>query len=380
VVTIICEPDRPYAERIAAGIGGEVRVVTTLQAAAHALSESDDTSVLVIGPGHELEPVLVFVAALPLSHPDVEMVLVREDPTDRAVDRALVLGVREVVVAQDNVQAIVAAVRRTARAPASGRPPGRIVTVFSAKGGAGKTTLATNLAAVLHDGGSRKVCLLDLDLTFGDVASTLALEPVRSLVDALEWGGGLDSGRLSSLITVFRPGLDCILAPAGPGEGARVPAVLIAELLAALPSEYDFIVVDTPAQLSSHVLTALDAAHHQVLLTTPERPSLKNLRLTLDMCDLLGYPREVRAIVVNRSDSRVGLSRTEVEDLVRHPIAGHLPSRRDVPASINRGVPLTLTESEHMFSLAVRRLVNEQIVLTGSDVPAPEQQSWSWWW
>jgi MinD-like ATPase involved in chromosome partitioning or flagellar assembly len=379
VVTIVCEPDRPYAERIASGVGGEVRVVAALQAAAHALPESGDTSVLVIGPGHELEPVLVFVAALPLSNPGVRVVLVREDSTDRAVDRALAVGVREVVVAQGNVQAIEEAVRRTADAPSSGRPPGHIVTVFSAKGGAGKTTLATNLAAVLHDGGNRKVCLLDLDLTFGDVASTLALEPARSLVDALAWGGGLDSARLSSLVTVFRPRLDCILAPAGPGDGNRVPAVLVAELLAALPTEYDYIVVDTPAQLSSHVLTALDAAHHQVLLTTPERPSLKNLRLTLDMCDLLGYPREVRAIVVNRSDSRVGLSRTEVEDLVRHPIAGHLPSRRDVPASINRGVPLTMTEPEHMFSLAVRRLVNEQIVLT-TDVPAPDQQSWSWWW
>src|SRR4029450_8632936 len=103
VVTIICEPDRPYAERIAAGIGGEVRVVTTRPAAGHALSEPNHTAGLVTGPAPELEPVLVFVAPLPLSHPDVEMVLVREDPTDRAVDRALGLGVREVAVAPDTV-------------------------------------------------------------------------------------------------------------------------------------------------------------------------------------------------------------------------------------------------------------------------------------
>ena len=99
MVTIVCEPDRPYAEHIASGVGGGARVVTTLQAAARALSDSGGTSVLVIGPGHELEPVLVFVAALPLSNPDVRVVLVREDPTDRAVVRALALGVRGVVVA-----------------------------------------------------------------------------------------------------------------------------------------------------------------------------------------------------------------------------------------------------------------------------------------
>jgi MinD-like ATPase involved in chromosome partitioning or flagellar assembly len=376
-VTIVCEPDQPYAGLLAAELGGDVRVVASLPAAAEALADGQDRSVLVIGPGLELEPVLAFAAALPAGRPGVRLVLVRHEPSDRSIDRALSAGVREVVAA-DNVAVVADAVRRVARAPAAG-PSGRIVTVFSAKGGAGRTTLATNLAAVLHDGGSKQVCLLDLDLAFGDVATTLALEPVRGLVDALDWAGGLDAERVSSLVTVFRPGLDCILAPAGPGDGARVPAVLVAELLAALPAVYDYVVVDTPAQLSSTVLTALDAAHHQMLLTTPERPSLKNLRLVLDMCDLLGYSREVRAIVVNRSDSRVGLSRFEVEDLIRSPIASHLPSRRDVPASINRGVPLAMTDPDHMFSLAVRRLVTEQITPAASATGIGEQ-SWSWWW
>jgi pilus assembly protein CpaE len=380
-VTIICEPDQPYAVLLAADIGGDARIVSNLRAAVTGVA---DGTVVVLGPGLELEPVLTFVARLLDRLPDVRVVLLRHDPSRRAIARAFSAGIREVVPASD-VAAVVDAVRRVTPSAAGEasrhRPAGRIVTVFSAKGGCGKTTLATNLAAVLHAGGARRVCLVDLDLVFGDVASTLDLEPERSLVDAL---GRLDADRIADLVTSFRPGLDCILAPAGAGEGARVPPGLVGDLLALLPAVYDYVVVDTPAQFSANVLTALDAAHHQVLLTTPERPALKNLRLTLDMLDLLSYPRETRAIVVNRADSRIGLTAPEVEDLVRSPIAGQLPSRWDVPASIDRGVPLVMTDPDHVVSLAIRRLAAEHIAPAlpppvVQTEPATSDHSWRWW-
>jgi len=185
-------------------------------------------------------------------------------------------------------------------------------------------------------------------------------------------------------VTPFRAGLDCVLAPARPGDSAKVSPERVGELLSALSTVYDHVVVDTPSQFSATVLAALDVTHHQILLTTPERPALKNLRLTLDMLDLLSYPRETRAIVVNRSDSRVGLTTGELEQLVRNPIAGLLPSRRDVPASINRGVPLALTSPEHVVTTAVRRLVDEHLterpaVPAPASDTAPNNQLWGWW-
>ncbi len=379
-MTIICEPDEPYAVLLAADIGGDARVVSTLRAA---VDGATDGTVLVLGPGLELEPVLTYVPRLLDRLPDVRVVLLRHDLARRATTRALSAGIREVVAAS-NTAGVVAAVRRVTPAPGAieHRPDGRIITVFSAKGGCGKTTLATNLAAVLHAGGGRRVCLVDLDLVFGDVASTLNLEPGRSLVDAL---GRLDADRVPGLVTPFRPGFDCLLAPAGPGEGARVPPGLVGDLLTLLPTLYDHVVVDTPAQFSANVLTALDSAHHQVLLTTPERPALKNLRLTLDMLDLLSYPRETRAIVINRSDSRIGLTAPEVEELVRGPIAGQLPSRWDVPASIDSGVPLVMSDPDHVVSLAIRRLAAEHIApalpppVAHHPEPATSDQSWRWW-
>lgn len=250
------------------------------------------------------------------------------------------------------------------------RGQGRIITVFAAKGGCGKTTLATNLAVVLNAGGNRRVCLVDLDLTFGDVASSLRLEPVRSLADAVPRAGRLDLVATRALTTPFGPGLDCILAPERPGENEKVSPAVVGELLTELPRWYDYVVIDTPAQFSPRVLTALDASDHHVLLTTPERPALKNLRLTIDMLDLLCYCRDSRSIVFNRCDSSVGLSATEVERVVKSPIAGHIPSSRDVPTSTNLGEPLASAQPNHPVSLAVAEFTATHLIERRTRGPA----------
>ena len=99
--------------------------------------------------------------------------------------------------------------------------------------------------------------------------------------------GHLDVTALRSLLTRYRPGLDMLLAPVTPGDAEKVPPALVGELLAVLRGMFDFIVVDTPPQFTEHVLTAMDASAQLVLLTTPDMPALKNLRVALDMLDLL---------------------------------------------------------------------------------------------
>ncbi|HZX04963.1 AAA family ATPase [Kribbella sp.] len=241
--------------------------------------------------------------------------------------------------------------------------PGRIITVYAAKGGCGKTTVATNLAVTLCARGTRRVCLVDLDLQFGDVACVLGLRTDRSLCDAVPWADSLTVENVAVLMTPFRPGLDCLLAPTGPGEASLITNELIDELLYVLRLIYDYVVVDTPAQFNTTVLSALDAADHQVLVATPERPSLKNLRMTLDVLDLL-YGANTRSVVVNRSDTHAGLTNADVDQLVRSPVTVQLPNWTDVPASINRGEPLTAGCPDHPVSQAVRRLAD---LLAASD-------------
>jgi pilus assembly protein CpaE len=238
---------------------------------------------------------------------------------------------------------------------------GKVVTVFAAKGGCGKTTLSTNLGVVLSRGGHR-VCVVDLDLAFGDVAITVKLTPTRTIVDALPMAGHVDVTGAASLLTSYRPGLDMLLAPVTPGDAEKVPPSLTGELLSVLRGMFDYVVVDTPPQLSEHVLSVMDVSAHHVLIATPDVPTLKNLRLTLDLLDLLSYPREIRSVILNRSDLKAGLTAQDVERVARCPIVARVPSSRAVTVSINEGFPITLAHPGHQVSQAITRFAEQYLL------------------
>jgi Flp pilus assembly CpaE family ATPase len=368
-VPILCEPASSAGELVIS-IDGEVRTADSLGAAAKLLDSDPTETLVVIGPRVVTSEALAFSAALRLARPVVGVILARQEVDVTLLTRALQSGVREVVTAGD-YGALAAACRRSYEvsrrmlappADDESAPEGQIVTVFAAKGGCGKTTLAINLGVALSRQPGSRVCVVDLDLAFGDVAISVQLDPVRTVVDALPMEGHLDVTGAASLLTRYQPGLEMLLAPVTPGDGEKVPPRMIGELLAVLRGMFDFIVVDTPAQFSEHVLTAMDVSSQLVLLTTPDVPALKNLRVTLDMLDLLSYPRQIRSVVVNRSDSKVGLSMEHVERVVRGPIAAHVPSSRAVPISINKGVPITLASPGHPVSQALTRFAQQRLV------------------
>lgn len=368
---ILCEP-ATSSGRLLYTIGGDVRAVDSLTETARMLDRDPHEFLVVIGPRAPTNEALAFAASLRMSRPAVGVVLTRHEVDVALLTSALQSGVREVVQAGDDA-ALAAACRRsyevsrrmvadnTPAVPEAGRH-GQIVTVFAAKGGCGKTTLATNLGVVLAMGTGHRVCIVDLDLAFGDVAISMQLDPARTVVDALPMAGHLDTTGAASLLTRYRPGLEVLLAPVTPGDAEKISPALVGELLTVLRSIFDYVVVDTPAQFSEHVLIAMDSSDHHALLTTPDVPALKNLRVTLDMLDLLSYPRQIRSIVVNRSDSKVGLSLEQVEQVVRCPISARVPSSRAVPISINKGTPITLDSPAHPVSHAIARFAQQRIL------------------
>jgi pilus assembly protein CpaE len=410
-VTILCEPDPAVAAELAASLAPEGTVRTVPDLAAAALSVEADTGegVVVIGRDAAIEQIVQFTQYLHAQRPTVAVIVLREVYQPEIVDEALAAGVLEVVPA-DNPAALADAYRRARsvrhavpvppdasplpdvppladvllgppvaldsapvemskhaegepRHGEAASPSGMIITVFSPKGGSGKTTIATNLAVALSGSGHR-VCLIDLDLEFGDVAISLRLTPVRTLVDAVMTDiTGDDGDAIQLLVTPYKDGMDCILAPIDPGEAEKIPAGLVTDLVGQLRYRYDYVVIDTPSQFSEHVLAALDASDRHVLITNPELPAMKNLRLTLDMFDLLGYDRRRRSIVFNRADDSAGLTAAEVEEALKSPITVHVPASRDVPASINRGVPIVSAKPDHPVSAAIRAFAKKELVM-----------------
>jgi len=364
-MTILFEPHRRDAQQFAVLLGNDAHTATTTADLASMLRQNQGEMLAVLGPGVELEDALAIAAEYRVARPAMGVILLRERLDVGLLGEAIRAGVREVVAANDPAGLLAACARSLEvsrqMAPVNVRRTGggaefdaRIITVFAAKGGCGKTTLATNIAIALAAGGARRVGLIDLDLAFGDVAIMLQLVPERSIAEAVGLGDQLDETSVRALITPYAPGLDTLLAPAGPAEAERVTQGLVADVLRIARGMFDFLVVDTPPQFTDHVLTALDASHVHVLLTTPDIPALKNLRITLDTFDLLDLPKESRVVVLNRSDAKVGLTASDIERVIRVPIMAHVPSSRDVPVSINRGVPIMVDNPQHPVSKAIR--------------------------
>jgi pilus assembly protein CpaE len=227
---------------------------------------------------------------------------------------------------------------------------------------------------VLADKGKRQVCLVDLDLAFGDVAIALQLFPSHTIADAIPLGDTLDAQGVAGLLTPHSPGLTTLVAPLEPGVASSIPAELVGRILDVLREQYDFVVVDTPPAFDDQVLAAFDRSDMIALLATLDIPAVKNLKLTLETMELLNYPPERYCVVMNRADAKVGLAVSDVEKTLGARVVAQIPSSRDVPASTNRGVPLALEQPRHPVTLALKAFADSYLLPASSvdeSIPQP---------
>lgn len=365
-MTILWDNGTDATERYGYAVADVLHIVESAAMATRALQSLPSEPLLLIGPDVGLQAACDLTEGIRIDRPEVGVVLLRRRLDVTVLGQALRAGVREVVTA-DDLPALSEACRHSrqlsqrlgGQSGSAAAREGKIVTVFSAKGGVGKTTFATNLGAHLASTGSTTL-LVDLDLAFGDVAISLQLLPERTMTDVVAMTGHLDEHGLASVVTTHAPsGLDAVCAPSEPGDADRISGHTVTELLRVAKRCYDFVIVDTPPAFTEHVLAAFDVSDQQVLIATLDIPALKNLRLTLDTLDLLGSPRESRVVVLNRSDAKVGLRPEDVVTSIKQEIAVMVPSSIDVPASVNRGVAIVIESPKHPVSMAFRQLVDQ---------------------
>jgi pilus assembly protein CpaE len=272
---------------------------------------------------------------------------------------ALRSGIRE-VVSSDDAAALVAASKRSISVSAqlveankvtgSVLARGKVLIVFSAKGGCGKTTLSVNLAHALATHTDSKVALLDFDLQFGDIAVALQIEPKKTISDAISMQSNLDDLGIKSLMVHQEKNLDILLAPTNPTDIEYISTELIDNLLESMRNSYDYIVVDTPPAFTDVILRVFDQADRCFLLTTLDMPAIKNLKLVISTLEALNISKSKLDFVLNRSDIKSGLTLREVEEMVGETFTSLIPSSNDVSASTNRGVPLVVENPRHPVS------------------------------
>jgi pilus assembly protein CpaE len=233
------------------------------------------------------------------------------------------------------------------------------VTVFSPKGGTGKTVIATNLAAACAKFEGRKTLLLDLDLQFGDAAIMLGVEPEKTIYDLVVAPGELDTEKLAGYTTKHACGLEVLPAPLRPEDAELVTEAKLGRLLEVARESFDVIVVDTSPFFHGPMLATLDRTDELMLLCSLDVPTLKNLRLALQTLDLLSFPKQRVGIVLNRSNSKVGMKPNEVEGALGMKVRFEVPSDRAVPLAVNRGNPVVLAEENADVSKAIRSMAKE---------------------
>jgi pilus assembly protein CpaE len=222
---------------------------------------------------------------------------------------------------------------------AHGAEPASLVCILGPKGGTGKTVTACNLAVALAEQGQR-VCLVDLDLHFGDVGLGLRLTPERTIYDLARAGGTLDAEKVDDYLTDHESGVRVLLAPVRPDHAGAVAPDFISEVLALLRSMSDFVIVDTPAGFSAEVITAVDNSTDIVVVGMLDAFSLKDTKLGLETLDRMGYNPGAIRVILNRADSHVGIGKDDVAAILDRQPDVLVPSQRDIPRTVTQGAPI----------------------------------------
>jgi len=285
------------------------------------------------------------------------------------LERAFSNGCVDVVAVDASLPAVAAesiafAIRKAvvaARRSAGKR--GHVITVFSPKGGTGKTVTSTNVAAALVRRARQRVLLLDLDLQFGDVAMMLGLGPVRTLHDVLSAPGELDEHKLEGFTLRHSSGIDVLAAPDRPEEAELLTDEKMSRLLEVAVASYDTVVVDTSPYFHGPMLSALDFTDTLLLLSGPDMPTLKNLRLVRETLDQLSFPKDRIRIVLNRAGEREGIGAAELA-AADMPVTYELPHDSAVSAGVNRGVPAVIGDEGAPYACAVTAMALDVVGAT----------------
>ena len=325
---------------------------------------SDDVHAVLLGAGHDgtpVTPMLETDVAVIRLHTQAPVVLLVPEAQPGLVETAFRAGVDDVLVLPQPAETISFAIRKAhetgGRAGGHGFdrdvPRGRVVTVFSPKGGTGKTVLSTNLAAYLAQKSGKRVLLIDLDLQFGDAAIMLGLDPQRTMHELVQAPGTLDAGKLAGYTTRHRSGLDVLAAPMRPEEAELVTESKVLQLLEVAREAYDLVVVDTSPFFYGPMLAVLRPTDQLLMLCGLDVPTLKNVKLSLQTLEMLGFPSSRVSLVLNRVTPKVGLTKSDVEGVLGLDVSFEIPNDPVVAPAVNSGAVAALVEGESEFAQAV---------------------------
>jgi pilus assembly protein CpaE len=325
------------------------------------LQETSPDLLLVACEGYS-DRALYFIDSAVKQQPDRPVVVLTTGSPNGFVRRVFESGADDIVTLPEAPDRIAFALekaiaRRRGAAVASGIALAPMVCVLGPKGGTGKTLVSTNLVVALASAG-HKAALVDLDLQFGDVGLAMGLRPDKTIYDLARSGGSLDEDKLDAYLIRHSSGARILLAPTRPDHASSVTVDFLRDVFANLRAMHDYVIVDTPPGFTPEVIAAIDSSSHVCMVGMLDSLSLKNTKLGLETLELMGYDPNRIALLLNRADTRVGITQEDVEAIIGRAPEVFVPSDRQIPISVNDGTPIVLAEDRSEAARSFRKLAD----------------------
>ncbi|WP_321380386.1 AAA family ATPase [Trichococcus shcherbakoviae] len=310
--------------------------------------------ILLMGSGTTGER---YVFAEKVSHqfPLTNIIMIEEVLLEETMHNALFSGAKDVLIKPVDAEKLMNAIYRihqlqehivvaksdTPQKKIRKKELGQVYTVFSTKGGVGKTFVSINLAASLAKNSEKRVVLVDLDLDFGNAALALNLYPKFTIMDVIDNIRHMDSDMIESYLIPHESGIKVLPANLQPNMNDFINADHIHVVLEALRESFDYVVVDMPGRFVETIMPALALADQLLVITTPELSSVRNIKALLATLKDLNFPQSKIRIVLNKEDSKGEIKKNDVETTLNKKVDATIElDYRRVLSSLNRGVPL----------------------------------------
>ncbi len=376
---LVVDEDASFIDEAKQLFDGRLPTVRSITEAV-ATTESGDLRMVLIGPSIANEEGIDAVRTLRNEDPSLILIAVADQVTSGLLRAAMRAGISEVIEAPLTEEKIEEAIKQFANdvlkrkvaavvPVATHKDEGQVIVVMSAKGGSGKTVVATNLAILLTRFEDKRVALVDADLQFGDVCLVLQLEPRFTLVNAAHELHHLDAQLLESLLTDHPSGLKVMAAPLEPAFADDISTESLITVVTLLRETYDYVIVDTASMLDELLLSLLEKADVILQVVDMDLPSVKNAKLALETLRLLKFPTSKVKLILNRSNAKARLDDKEIEGALKMSISAAIPSDGAVAASMNEGRPVVESAPKSRVAKGFESVAE----LIAGPVPEPSQ-------
>lgn len=294
--------------------------------------------------------------------PGTQVIIMSVQSEQEYLRRAMLAGAREYLIKPPDTDELVRSIRHVyklrASAPrlaggqtdtvAARSDQGKVIAVFSPKGGSGCTVVAANMAVALKQITNKRVALVDGNMVFGDVGVVMNIVANKTVLDLASRVHDMDAQLINDVTVPHTSQVRVLLAPPDSQSGEGITPDQLRSILEGLRSQFDYIVVDTQTSYDDRTLTLLDVADRILVLMTLELTAIKNVKQFCELAGPLGYPEDKLMLVLNKADSRLGIRAESIEGQIRHKVAAQIGNAPyEMTLALNQGVPLVIDRRNH---------------------------------